>query len=81
MEISLHDCTQIQMDQKNFDTFDVIKVTISTKDQGNVELKLFHTKDRNILFDFVDNFDTMVSERSTGEVIKFKPCVAWKEVV
>ena len=80
MEINLHGCTQIQMDQKNFDTFDVTTVTVST-DQGDVELKLFHTKDKNILFDFVDNFDMMVSERSTGEVIKFKPCVAWREVV
>ena len=80
MEINLHGCTQIQIDQKNFDTFDVTTVTVST-DQGDVELKLFHTKDNNILFDFVDNFDTMVSEKSTGEVIKFKPCVAWREVV
>ena len=80
MEISLHDCTQIQMDQKNFDTFDVTIVTVSTG-QGDVELKLFHTKDNNILFDFVDNFDTMVTEKSTGEVIKFKPCVAWRQVV
>ena len=80
MEINLHDCTQIQMDQKNFSTFDVTTVTISA-DQGDVELKLFHDKDNNILFDFVDNFDTMVSTKSTGEVIQFKPCVAWREVV
>tara|TARA_R100001132_G_C3221195_1_gene59771 strand:+ start:178 stop:423 length:246 start_codon:yes stop_codon:yes gene_type:complete len=81
MEINLHDCTQIQMDQKNFDNFDVTTVTIKTKHQGEVTLKLFHSKENNILFDFVDNFDMMTSKNIEGEVIQFKPCVAWREVV
>ena len=81
MEINLHDCTSIEMEQTEFNNFTVITVTVTTEHQGQVEMKLFHKKDKNILFDFVDNFDMMVSERSTGEVIKFKPCVAWREVV
>jgi hypothetical protein len=81
MEINLHGCTSIEMEEKSFDNFSVITVTIERENKEEVELQLFHAKDKNILFDFVDNFDMMVSEKSTGEVIKFKPCVAWREVV
>ena len=81
MEINLHGCTSIEMEEKSFDNFSVITVTIGRENKEEVELQLFHAKDKNILFDFVDNFDMMVSEKSTGEVVKFKPCVAWREVV
>ena len=81
MEINLHDCTSIEMEQKEFNNFTVTTVTVTTKNQGQVDLKLFHDKGKNILFDFVDNFDMMTSKNVGGEVIHFKPCVAWREVV
>jgi|TARA_R110002020_G_scaffold191352_1_gene391189 hypothetical protein len=81
MEINLHDCTSIEMEQTEFNNFTVTTVTVTTEHQGQVEMKLFHKKEKNILFDFVDNFDMMTSKNIEGEVIQFKPCVAWREVV
>ena len=81
MEFNVHDCTSIEMEQTEFNNFTVTTVTVTTKNQGQVDLKLFHDKGKNILFDFVDNFDMMTSKNVGGEVIQFKPCVAWREVV
>lgn len=80
MEISIHDVTSLEMEEQRFDNFAVVSITINTKSQGLVTLKLFHPQDKSILFDFVDNFDTLTCEKSSGEVIKFKPQVAWREV-
>ena len=53
MEINLHGCTSIEMEEKSFDNFSVITVTIERENKEEVELQLFHAKDKNILFDFL----------------------------
>ena len=81
MEINLHGCSSIEMEEKNFENFSVITVTIGRENKEEVELQLFHAKDKDILFNFVDNFQTKTSKSVEGEVILFKPSIAWKEVV
>lgn len=81
MEISLHGCISIEMDERvcNFGT--VTTVTVTTKRQEQLNLKLFHDKERNLLFDFMDNFDKPTIKNSGDVVTQLKPLVAWREVV
>jgi len=81
MEISLHGCISIEMDEREFNFGTVTTVTVTTKHQERLNLKLFHDKERNILFDFLDNFDKLTTKNSGDDVIQLKPLVAWREVV
>ena len=83
MEINIHDVTEIEVEEKQFDShnFSVITIRIKAKDQGLVALKLFHPKGDNVLFNFIDGLNTTTTQDNNGDVIKFEPHIAWKEVV
>ena len=81
MEINLHGCISIEMDEREYNFCTVTTVTVTTKHQERLHLKLFHDKENNILFDFMDNFDNTPTKNSGGDVIQLKPLVAWSEVV
>jgi hypothetical protein len=83
MDINIHNVTEIGMEEEHFDShnFSVITIRIETKDKGSVALKLFHPKGDNVLFNFIDGLNTTTTQDNNGDVIKFEPHIAWKEVV
>ena len=75
MEINLHGCISIEMDEREYNFCTVTTVTVTTKHQERLHLKLFHDKENNILFDFMDNFDNTTTKNS--EVMSFNLNLLW----